>query len=263
MGARSGMRLKGKRALVTGGADGIGLACAAALAEEGADIALVDINDKGLEAAAGTLTGRTGTVVAVPADVSDPDMLAEAARKCIEELKGIDILVNAAGIMRSGDILTASLEDYDRVLSVNARAPFLLTQIVARHMVDTARKGSIINITSVNAEVGIGNQLSYVTSKGALKMLTMSAALGLADYGIRVNAVGPGTVKTRILDNVIVDEKVRRNLLSRTPMKRFADPSEIGKVVAFLASDDASYITGQTIYVDGGRLALNYTVEVD
>ena len=129
-------------------------------------------------------------------------------------------------------------------------------------MVEQGLKGSIINMSSINAVMAIPAQLAYVTSKGALAQLTKAMALGLAPHGIRVNAIGPGTIATDILKGVMTDDQAKNRILSRTPLGRFGEPEEIAKVAVFLAGDDASYITGQTIYPDGGRLALNYTVPV-
>ena len=148
-------------------------------------------------------------------------------------------------------------------MAVNLRAPFVVGQVVARHMVDAKIKGSIINMSSINAVLAIPNQLAYVASKGGINQLTKAMALGLAPYGIRVNAIGPGTIVTDILKGVMENEAARHRVLQRTPLKRFGEAEEIGRVAVFLASEDASYITGQTIYPDGGRLALNYTVAVD
>ena len=174
----------------------------------------------------------------------------------------IDVLVNNAGMLVAGDILDAELEDFDRVIAVNLRAPFVVGQTVARHMVDAKIRGSIINMSSINAVLAIPNQIAYVASKGGLAQLTKAMALGLAPHGVRVNAIGPGTIVTDILKGVMENDAARHRVLQRTPLKRFGEPEEIGRVAVFLASDDASYMTGQTIYPDGGRLALNYTVPV-
>jgi NAD(P)-dependent dehydrogenase (short-subunit alcohol dehydrogenase family) len=257
-------RLEGRAALITGAAGGIGLGCAEAFAKEGADLVLLDLDQARLEAAAADLAARSGRKVhAIACDLSD----AEAARKAVIRacalLGRIDVLVNNAGVLAPGDILDAELEDFDRVLAVNLRAPFVIGQTVARHMVDAKIKGSIINMSSINAVLAIPNQIAYVTSKGGLSQLTKAMALGLAPHGIRVNAIGPGTIVTDILKGVMTDDEARRRVLSRTPLGRFGEAEEIGRVAVFLASEDASYITGQTIYPDGGRLALNYTVPVE
>lgn len=248
-------RLEGRRALITGAAHGIGRACAEAFAAEGADVVLLDI-DPAVEETARAIGGKA---VGIVCDVSD----AEAARAAVAQAGPIDLLVNNAGILAAGDILTAELEDFDRVLSVNLRAAFVIGQAVARGMVAAGLKGSIINMSSVNAVVAIPAQLAYVTSKGALAQLTKAMALGLAPHGIRVNAIGPGTIATDILKGVMGDDDARRRILSRTPLGRFGEAHEIASVAVFLASEEAAYITGQTLYADGGRLALNYTVPVE
>lgn len=257
-------RLSGRTALITGGAGGIGLGCAQAFAAEGCDLALLDIDGERLEPIARDLAERTGRKVhPLVCDLADAKAAQAAVIRAAALLGSIQVLVNNAGVLTPGDILDAELEDFDRVMAVNLRAPFVIGQTVARHMVDAKIKGSIINMSSINAVLAIPNQIAYVTSKGGINQMTKAMALALAPHGIRVNAIGPGTVVTDILKGVMEDEGARRRVLQRTPLKRFGQPQEIGKVAVFLASDDASYITGQTIYPDGGRLALNYTVAVD
>jgi NAD(P)-dependent dehydrogenase (short-subunit alcohol dehydrogenase family) len=257
-------RLAGRAALITGAAGGIGLGCAEAFAAEECDLVRLDLDEKKVAAAAKDLAKRSGRKVhALACDLAD----AEAARKAVIRaaalLGRIDVLVNNAGILAQGDILDAELEDFDRVMAVNLRAPFVVGQTVARHMVDAKIRGSIINMSSINAVLAIPNQLAYVASKGGIAQLTKAMALGLAPHGVRVNAIGPGTIVTDILQGVMENDAARRRVLQRTPLGRFGQTSEIGRVAVFLASDDSSYITGQTIYPDGGRLALNYTVPVD
>lgn len=258
------MKLAGRVALVTGAANGIGRACAEELAREGADVALVDLDAPGVKAAAEAIAAETGRrTLAIACDVADADAARAAVAQAGAALGVIDILINNAGILRPGDILTATLDDFDAVQAVNVRAVFVIGQAVAQALVAAGKPGAIINMSSVNAVLAIPGQLPYVTSKGAINQLTKTMALGLAEHDIRVNAIGPGTIATEILKGVFKDEAAKRGVLARTPLKRIGEPREIGRVAVFLASDDASYMTGQTIYPDGGRLALNYTVAVD
>jgi NAD(P)-dependent dehydrogenase (short-subunit alcohol dehydrogenase family) len=178
----------------------------------------------------------------------------------------VDVLVSNAGIVHGADFLEVTEADFDRVIRVNLKGVFLVGQAVARQMVEQVeaggRPGAIVNMSSVNAVFAIANQVPYSASKGGINQLTKVMALSLAPYGIRVNAIGPGSIMTNMLASVNHDHAARNRLLSRTPLGRIGDPSEIAAIAAFLASDDASYITGQTIYADGGRLPLNYTVPV-
>jgi NAD(P)-dependent dehydrogenase (short-subunit alcohol dehydrogenase family) len=184
----------------------------------------------------------------------------------IDAFGDIDVLVNNAGIVHDADFLDLKEEDFDRVLGVNLKGSFLVGQAVARHMVDKVRQGgapgAIVNMSSINALVAIPTQVPYSISKGGVNQLTRVMALALAPYGIRVNAIGPGSIMTDMLNAVNNDPAARNRVLSRTPLGRVGESSEIASIAAFLASDDASYVTGQTIYADGGRLPLNYTVPV-
>lgn len=255
------MNLKGKTAIVTGAARGIGAACARAFASHGARVVLADVNGEACRATASEVASSTGAeTLAVPTDVSDPNQCEALLASSVDRFGRCDILLNNAGIIKAGSILDVSIEDFDRVLSVNLRGTFLLSRVVARHMVETGTKGAIINMSSTNAVVAIPNQLAYAASKGGVHQLTNAMAMALAPYDIRVNAIGPGSIQTEMLGQVMQDDEGRRVILSRTPLGRAGTPEEVANVAVFLASDYASYITGQTIYPDGGRLALNYTV---
>lgn len=250
-------------AIVTGAANGIGRACAMALAQHGADVVLIDRDAAGNQRAAQQIAAQTGRqTLALEADISDDSAPADCLAATLERFARCDILINNAGIIRSGGLLELSDQDFDAVLGVNLRACFRLSRCVARHMVDQGVRGSIINMSSVNAELAIGNQLAYVSAKGGLRQLTKACALELAPHGIRVNAIGPGSIMTEVLKTVMTDDAARRKILSRTPLGRIGEPDEIARIAVFLASDYASYITGQTLYADGGRMALNYTVAV-
>jgi len=251
------MRLQDKIAVITGAAQGIGLGIAQRFAAEGAQVMMLDVNeDVGLRAAADILGAQFfGT------DISDKTAVDQTVDEIMAKSGRIDICVNNAGILRAGDVLEISEQDFDKVLSVNLKGAFLMSQATGRHMV-AGGGGSIINMSSVNGIMTIPNILPYNVSKGGLDQLTRVMAVALADKGVRVNAIGPGTIKTEMLQQVITDDAKRRAILSRTPMGRFGDIDEVASIALFLASDDASYITGQCIYADGGRLALNYTVPV-
>ena len=188
------------------------------------------------------------------------------SRQTCRAFGSLDILVNNAGIIHGADFLELAEADFDRVLRVNLKGAFLVGQAAARQMVAQVKAGrppgAIINMSSINAEVAIPNHTPYCVSKGGLDQLTKVMALALAPYGIRVNAIGPGSIMTDILKAVATDQEAKRRLLSRTPLGRIGDPDEIAAIAVFLASQDASYITGETIYADGGRLALNYTLPV-
>jgi len=181
----------------------------------------------------------------------------------------LDGLINNAGIALKGGVLDLKLSDFDQVLAVNLRGAFLVSKAVATHMVTeienredrshlTDRPYTIINMSSINDTVAIPDYLAYTVSKGGLRQMTKAMAIELAPYGIRVNAIGPGSVKTDMLAGVSGDKLDK--IHARTPMGRVALPDEVAGVASFLASDDSSYVTGQCIYVDGGRLALNYTM---
>lgn len=253
------MRLENKVAIVTGATQGIGLACARRLIQEGASVMLVDIKPEGAAVAQelGPQAAFCTADVSLKVDV-DAMIAATMAR-----FGRIDILVNNAGVTHAADFLDLSEDDFDRVLRINLKSMFLCGQAAARHMVKQ-HSGCIINMSSVNAELAIPNQVPYVVSKGGINQLTKVMALNLAPHGIRVNGVGPGTILTELAKKaVLASPEARHTILSRTPAGRCGEPEEVGAVVAFLASDDASYMTGQTMYVDGGRLALNYTVPVN
>jgi NAD(P)-dependent dehydrogenase (short-subunit alcohol dehydrogenase family) len=249
-------RLAGKYAIVTGAARGIGLAIAEAFVREGAGVLLADIDGDGLRAAAEEL-GQPSVV----ADVSRKSDIDAMVARALEVFPQIDILVNNAGMIVTADFFDLSEEDFDRVFAVNVKSALLASQAVGRHM---AARGSgvIINMSSVNALLAIPTQIPYAVSKGALRQLTNVSALALAPYGVRVNAIGPGTIVTNLARAVLTDKAAEERILSRTPLGRYGAPSEIASVAVFLASEESSYITGQTIYPDGGRLGLNYTMPV-
>ena len=248
--------LQGKVVIVTGAAQGIGAACAQRFAREGAKLVLADVNDAAGEALAAQLQA-----IYVHCDVSSKPQIDALVQKALAAHGCLDVLVNNAGIFKAAAFLEVSEADFDAVIAVNLKGSFLMAQAAARAMVARQTQGSIINMSSVNGVLAIPSIASYNMSKGGINQLTRVAALALADYGIRVNAVAPGTIATELAAKaVLTDEAAKAKILSRTPMRRLGLPAEIADVVAWLASDAASYITGEIVTVDGGRMALNYTV---
>jgi len=171
------------------------------------------------------------------------------------------VLINNAGTFKSAEFLEILEADWDRVLDVNLKGAFLVAQTVARAMVAGGRGGAIVNMSSVNGYTAIPTLASYNASKGAILQLTRAMALSLADHGIRVNSVAPGTIATELARQAVLGSAgAEARIMSRTPLRRMGTPDEIAAVCCFLASDAAAYITGETVVVDGGRMALNYTV---
>ena len=244
-------------ALITGGAQGIGYACAEAIAEDGARIVVADRNADGIAAA----TDKLGDdAVSMVCDMGDPAQITGLFDKIEKDVGTVSILVNNAGIALPGDFLETSLEQFQQVINVNLTGSFLALQRAAKSMVASGIEGAIVNMSSVNAQVAIPSIAAYCASKGGIMQLTKAAALALAPHNIRVNAVGPGSIDTDMMAVVNADPAAMQMVMSRTPLKRIGSPREIGDVVAFLASKKASYITGETIYVDGGRIGMNYTM---
>ena len=253
------MRLAGKISVVTGAASGIGLAIAQRYVAEGAKVMLCDINEEGVKAAAGELK--------MPYVVADVSLSADVKRlveQAVDKFGLIDIFVSNAGVINKPvDFLELAEEDFDRVIAINLKSQLLCGQFAARAMVKSGTKGVIINMSSVNARLAIPTLVPYAVSKAGSTQLTNVMAISLAPHGIRVVAIGPGTILTELArEAALKDDAARRSVLSRTPMGRGGEPSEIAGIAVFLATDDASYITGQTIYADGGRMGLNYTVPV-
>lgn len=239
-------------ALVTGAAQGIGKACAEALAEDGYHVVLADVQESVKDAAAAL--GGTGLIC----DMADPAAITAMFDHIEGEIGPVAALVNNAGVAMPGDFLDYDLDAFERVININLRGVFVALQRAGRTMVDRGIKGAIVNMSSINALVAIPSIPAYCASKGGVMQLTKSASLALAQHGVRVNAVGPGSIDTEMMAGVNADPGATKMVMSRTPMLRVGTPQEIANVVAFLCSDKASYITGETIYVDGGRIGMNY-----
>jgi glucose 1-dehydrogenase len=259
------MKFSGKVVVITGAARGIGRACAERFLADGAKVVISDVDGStlGKTVTELELLGHSGELRAVEADVSkraDVDRLVATA---VKEFGQLDVMVNNAGVARNRDFLEITEAEFDDVMAINLKGAFFGVQAAARQMIAQGGGGVVVNMSSVNALLAIPSLATYAMSKGAMKQLTSVAAVALAPHRIRVVAVGPGTILTEMVATAIFSsEDARRSVLSRTPAGRCGEPSEVASVVAFLASDDASYITGQTIYPDGGRLILNYTVPV-
>jgi glucose 1-dehydrogenase len=259
--AREGMRgLKGKNVLVTGGTSGIGQAIAVRFAEHGANVAINYLRDPGeateteeqVHACVARVRQEGVRDVVVGADVSNEDEVRRMVAEAVEQLGGVDVLVNNAGIQISRPSEELSSDDFDKVLAVNLRGAFLCAREAIRHFLAENKPGSIVNVSSVHQLIPKPNYLGYSVSKGGMQNLTRTLALEYAGRGIRVNAVGPGATITPI-NRAWVDDPVKAEMVtSHIPMPRAGEADEMAGVVAFLASDDAAYVTGQTIFVDGG-----------
>lgn len=257
-------RLSGKVAVITGGASGIGRECVRRFVAEGAKVYIADLDTQGGESLVAELRQRGGEVEFLHTDVSDQRANQKLVDEAIHRFGKIDICVCSAGIGSPPDpIYQLGVDDFDRVMAVNLRAPFMLGQLVARHMLEHTIAGSIINMSSVGGVLAVPEASAYCISKAGLGMLTKVMAVTLGSHNIRVNAIGPGTTETPMTAPGLAQAQVQDLIRQRTPLGRTAKPQEMAAIAAFLASDEASYITGQTIYADGGRLALNYTMPVD
>jgi glucose 1-dehydrogenase len=252
--------IEGKNVLVTGGSSGIGQAIAVRFAEYGANVAINYLRqpeeaaetEEQVQACVGKVQREGVKDVLVQGDVSNEDDVVRMVADAVEGLGGIDILVNNAGIQISRPTEELSSGDFDRVLAVNLRGSFLCAREAIRHFLAEDKPGSIVNISSVHQLIPKPGYIGYSASKGAMQNLTRTLALEYAGRGIRVNGVGPGATVTPINRAWIDDPEKRRQVEEHIPMQRAGDADEMAGVTAFLASDDAAYITGQTIFVDGG-----------
>ncbi|MDE1173744.1 MAG: SDR family NAD(P)-dependent oxidoreductase [Parvibaculaceae bacterium] len=258
--------LQDRTAIVTGAARGIGKAIATSFALEGAKVMLCDVDEEEGQAVADELVRQGLTAAFRYCDVAERLDVRNLVRATCDQFEALDIVVNNAGIAAGGDFLTLSEESFDEVIRTNLKGTFLVAQAAAQEMVRQVeaggRPGTIINMSSVNGVVALPGQTAYCASKGGIQQLTKSIAVALAPHGIRVNAIGPGSIETDMLAGVNSTPGAMETILARTPLGRIASPGEVASIALFLASDLASYVTGETIYVDGGRLALNYTMPV-
>lgn len=246
------MELNGKVAIVTGAGSGIGKGIAQAFADAGAAVC---INYFGAyEDEAKAHAAALPRAIAFSADVSDPKDAAAMVAAAVEELGGVDVLVNNAGIEHSIPLLDLDVTDWDKVIAVNLRGAFCCLQAAGRAMRDGGRGGAIVNISSIHEDVAFPGYASYCASKGGLRMLMRNAAVELAPYGIRVNNIAPGAIVTPINEATLEDPAKVRTLQRIIPLGRMGKPEEVAAAAVFLASDAASYVTGSTYYVDGGMV---------
>ena len=255
------MKLKKRVAIVTGAARGIGLAIAERLAKEGASVVVADVLDK-----EGKASARRLGAAYKHCDVSNAAEIKTLVTFAVRRFGAVDILVNNAAVSSNNDFLNVTEAEFDRVIGVNLKGSFLMLQACARQMLKQVeagrRPGVIVNMSSVNDTLAIPGIVTYCMSKGGVSQMTRATSIALAPHGIRVNAIGPGTIETDMARGVLSDEAAFNRAMSRTPLGRAGTPAEVAAIAAFLVSDDASYVTGETIYVDGGRMPLNYTVPV-
>lgn len=243
--------LKNKIAIVTGASQGIGKIIAFELAKSGAHVVCISRNKKAIESTVDEITQNNGKASSFPCDVSDSDAFMKIILEIIEKNDKIDILVNNAGITRDSILVRMSNEDWDDVINTNLKGAFSCTKAVMRYMMKN-KFGRIINITSIVGLTGNAGQANYAASKAGLIGMTKSIAKEVASRGITANCIAPGWIETSMTD--ILNEEVKNKLLSQIPVGKIGSPDDIANTVIFLASDEAGYITGQTITVDGGRI---------
>ncbi|RLC14702.1 MAG: 3-oxoacyl-ACP reductase, partial [Deltaproteobacteria bacterium] len=246
------MKLEGKKAIVTGGSRGIGKAIALMYAKEGADI-LVNYhsNDAAAKETVAQIEKLGRKAVAVAADVANYTSAQNMVEECVKQLGGVDIVVNNAGVSKPSMLLKMKEEDWDAIIDIHLKAAFNTTQAAGRHMKEQ-KSGKIINVISTAGIFGTIGQINYASAKAGIIGFTKSASRELGRYGINVNVICPGITKTEMTGKLQTDEKLKKIYEGRIQLGRFAEPEEIAPAFVFLASDDASYITGHVLGVDGG-----------
>jgi NAD(P)-dependent dehydrogenase (short-subunit alcohol dehydrogenase family) len=243
--------LNGKVAIVTGGSSGIGKAIAKSYLDHGAKVVIMDVDEEGLQGIERELAKFKEKILLVKADITKVTDVKKAVDETVKKWKKIDILVNNAGVGTISSLTEMTEEEWDYVLNVNLKGMFLFTREVAKVMIEQ-EEGCIINISSINEEIPLAGEIHYCVSKGGVKMLTRTVALELAPHNIRVNAIAPGMTETALTEEILVIPELKNAVLHQIPLGRIGKPEDIAKVAVFLASDYASWVTGATIYVDGG-----------
>jgi NAD(P)-dependent dehydrogenase (short-subunit alcohol dehydrogenase family) len=247
--------LNGKTAVITGASGDLGVAMAGALAEAGASVVAAALDDERFGESVEQLRRSCGDrLLAVPTDVTSREQVRQLMKKAVDQFGQIDVLITAAGVQVRKAAADFTDDDWQHVLSVNLTGTFLCCQEAARYMM-AKRHGRIITVTSLAAEIGIPNMAAYVASRGGIRQLTKALAVEWAKYGINVNAIGPGRFRTRMTEDLFSDEAVTESFLKLIPAGRAGVPEDLAGVTVFLASDASTYLTGQTIYIDGGWLA--------
>jgi glucose 1-dehydrogenase len=247
------MKLKDKTAIITGSSQGIGRGIAERFAREGANVVVNYIGNmemaNDVRKTIETSGGRAITVQGDVSKVNDINRLFDAA---ISEFGQVDILVNNAGVERHAPFWEVTEKDYDFVMNVNTKGTFFASQAMAKHLIETKRRGKIVNISSVHEDLPFPNFTAYCVSKGGVKMLTRNLAVELGQFGINVNNIAPGAIETPINKNLLNNPQKLNYLLGQIPLKRLGQPEDVAGMAVFLSSDEADYVTGSTFFVDGG-----------
>jgi glucose 1-dehydrogenase len=249
------LKLEGKSALVTGSSQGIGEAVAVRLAEEGADVVVnYHTHPEGAEKVVQQIRSMGRKAIALQADLGQLQQIQDLVQQSVTGLGRLDVLVNNAGVEKRADFWDVTEADYDLVLNVNLKGVFFVTQAFVRHLMQTKRGGKVINISSVHEELPFPHFAPYCMSKGGMRMMTRDLAIELAPFGITINSIAPGAIETPINTKLLQDPAKLKGLLGNIPLNRLGKPQDVAGVAAFLASSDADYMTGTTVFADGGLL---------
>jgi NAD(P)-dependent dehydrogenase (short-subunit alcohol dehydrogenase family) len=247
------MKFNNKVAVITGATKGIGEACAHEFAKEGAKVVVTGRSVDLGENVVADVKANGGDAFFVRCDIGQKAQIDELIEATVDHYGTIDIVVNNAGVNHSADFFDISEEDWDWVISVDLKGTFFVSQAAARVMIDQGKGGSIVNVSSVMAQLALADQIPYCAAKGGVNQLTKALALSLVDKGIQVNCCAPGPVLTELMERVVHNEAKHKQLMDRLPIGRIATCEEIARVIVFLASKEAEFLVGQTIYPDGGR----------